>query len=86
MIGVRADHRHVDQIDDAQVRGFGGIAQLDRLDITEHLALALGNRQQLARLDQGVDLLECLGKSAQAVRFVEHEIADELFQAADALE
>ena len=59
---------------------------LDGLDVAEDLAFALRDGQQLAGFHQRVDLLERLGQPGQAVRFVEHELADELFQPADALE
>ena len=50
------------------------------------VALALGDGQQFAGLDQRVDLLERLGKPGQAVGFVEHELADELLQSANAFQ
>ena len=59
---------------------------LDGLDVAEDLAFALRDGQQLAGLHQRVDLLERLGQPGEAVGFVEHELADELLQSADALE
>ena len=50
------------------------------------LRLRLRDGQQLAGLDQRVDLLERLGQPGQAVGFVEHELADELLQSANAFQ
>ena len=86
VVGVGAHHRRVDEVDDAEVRGFGGVAVLDLFDVAEDLALLLGDGQQFAGLDQRVDLLERLGQPGQAVGFVEHELADELFQPANAFQ
>ncbi len=86
MVGVGAHHRQVDQVDDAQIRGLRGVALLDLLDVAEDLAFALRDGQQLTGLDQGVDLLECLRQPGQALGLVEHELPDELFQTAHALQ
>jgi len=56
------------------------------LDVAEDLALLLCDGEQLAGLDERVDLLERLGQPGQAVGFVEHELADELLQPANAFQ
>ena len=86
VIGVGPHHRLIYQIDDAQVGGFRGVALLDLLDVAEDLALALGDGQELARIDEGVDLLERLGQPGQAAWLVEHEFTDELFKPANAFQ
>ena len=86
VVGERPHHRRVHQVDDAQIGGLRGVAVLDGLDVAEDLAFALRDGQQLAGLHQRVDLLERLGQPGEAVGFVEHELADELLQSADALE
>jgi hypothetical protein len=75
MVGEGPHHRRVDEIDDAEVRRLGGVAMLDLLDVAEDLALLLRDGQQLAGLDQRVDLLERLGQPGQAAGFVERESA-----------
>ena len=86
VVGVGPHHRRVDEVDDAEVGGLRGVALLDLLDVAEDLALALGDGEQFAGLDQRVDLLERLGQPGQAAGFVEHELADELFQSANAFQ
>ena len=83
VVGVRAHHRRVDEVDDAEVGGLGGVAQLDGFDVSEDLALLLRDGQQFASLDKRVDLFERLGQPGQAVGFVEHELADELLKPAN---
>ena len=86
VIGVCPHHRLIHQIDDAQVGGLGRVALLDLLDVAEDLALALRDGQELAGIDEGVDLLERLGQPGQAAWLVEHELADELFQSTNAFQ
>lgn len=83
VVGVGAHHGRVDEIDDAEVRGLGGVAMRDLLDVAEDLAFLLRDGQQFAGLDQRVDLHERLGQPGQTVGFVEHELADELLQSAN---
>ncbi len=86
VVGVGPHHRRVDEVDDAEVGGLGGVAVLDLLDVAEDLALLLRDGEQFAGLDQRVDLLERLGQPGQAVGFVEHELADELLESANAFQ
>ncbi len=86
VVGEGPHHRRVDEVDDAEVGGLRGVALLDLFDVAEDLALLLGDGEQFAGLDQRVDLLERLGQPGQAVGFVEHELADELLQSANAFQ
>jgi hypothetical protein len=86
VVGERAHHRRVDEVDDAEVGGFSGVALLDLFDVAEDLALLLRDGQQFAGLDQRVDLFERLAQPGQAVGFVEHELADELLKPANAFQ
>ena len=83
---VRADDLGLDGVENREGRRLRRIALLHRLDVVEDGALAPGYVEEFTRLDQWIDLLECVGDACDARGFVEHELAYELCESANALE